>query len=84
MIDKDLDHPENYLGESIVSQIKPKRDSWQVAQKYEYNNVAVDLRQLDQDGTLDVVTVMDKDSCKRIPQVRIVDGQLIVALRREI
>ena len=82
-MDRELDHPESYMGETLVSQIKPKRDSWQVAQKYEYNNVAIDIRQLDQDGTLEVVTLMDKDSCKRIPQVKIVDGQLIVALRRE-
>jgi hypothetical protein len=79
----ELDHPENYSGEVIGTQLKTKRDSWKIGQKFEYNNVSIDLRQLDQDGTLEVVSVMDKDSCKRIPQVQMVDGHLIIALRRE-
>jgi len=82
-MNRELDHPDEYVGEQIQTKMTLKRNSWQTAQKYEYMNVALDLKSLDQDGTLEVVTVMDKDSCKRIPQVKIVDGQLIVALRRE-
>jgi hypothetical protein len=83
MINIELDHPENYKGIVKFARTILKK-SWEAKQKYEYVNIAIDLTELDPQGTLQIVTKMDKDSCKQIPQVKIVDGHLIMAVRREI
>jgi len=51
--------------------------------KYEEAEVVIDLRSYDDDGSLDVKPVLDKNTNRFIPQVRMVSGCLIVTLRRE-
>ena len=79
----ELDNPNNYTTDIGISETR-KKSEWLPKTKYEYVNIAIDLTMHDPNGTLDIATVQDKDSCKRIPQVKIVDGFLVVALRRDI
>jgi len=78
-----LDDPNLYAADIGVSETRFK-GPWEYKAKYKYNNLAIDLRMHDLDGTLQVSTIVDKDSCKHIPQVKIVNGFLIVTLRKEI
>ena len=83
-MNSEIDDPSAYTGPSYEVDLVLKSPYWQAKQKYEYMNVAINITQLDPHGTTEIVTVMDKDSCKRIPQIKLTDGHLIVALRRQL
>ncbi len=56
---------------------------WIKKKKYEEREIVLDLREADDDGTLDIGTALDKQSNKFIPQIRMVSGCLIIKLKRE-
>lgn len=77
-----LDSPENFNGHVGISETRIK-SNWERKNTYEYAKFAIDMRMHDPEGSLEVVSLMDRDTCKKIPQVRVVDGFLVIALRRE-
>lgn len=56
---------------------------WNKKQKYEENEIILDFRSADDDGTLDLAVKIDKTTNKFIPEVKMVSGCLVIKLRRE-
>ena len=76
-------HPDLFEGIEINAALQ-LQGRWVSKKKFEYNNIAIDISMLDPEGTIKIDTLMDKDSCKRIPVVEIINGYLMVRLRREL
>ena len=71
------------LGPKYPLEGQLKSTEWDQKRKYEENGVLVDLRALDLDGTLEVTKSMDRSLCKAIPDVDIIDGCLVLKIKRE-
>ena len=69
--------------EQACVEMLPTDYSWVKKAKYEEREVVIDLRELDDDGTLDIAQKLDKTTNKYLPIVKMVSGCLIVTLRRE-
>jgi hypothetical protein len=56
---------------------------WTHGNRYQQNDLIIDLRKLDPDGTLDLVKYLDRDTNKFTPIVEMVSGCLIVKVRKD-
>jgi len=56
---------------------------WTKGTKYQQNELIIDLRKIDPDGTLDLVKYLDRDTNKFTPIVEMISGCLIVKIRKD-
>ena len=74
---------EEFLGPEYPFLGQMKTNEWEQKRKYEENVVLIDIRSLDMDGTLEITKTMDRSLCKSLPDVEIIDGYLVIKIKRE-
>lgn len=77
-----LDESE-FNGPNLPFKGQLKYNAWIQKTKYEENVVKINIRSLDPDGTLRVCKEMDRSLCKEVPEVDIIDGFVVIKIKRE-
>jgi len=75
---------EEFYGLECNLKSKLKFIEWDQKKKYEENLLAINIRNIDTDGTLELVSSMDRSLCKMVPQAIIKNGILYIKVRRGI
>lgn len=74
---------DDFLGPEIPFQGKLKFNEWEKKKVYEENVLMLNIRAIDVDGTLEICKYQDRSLCKSVPEVDIVDGFIVIKVRRE-
>jgi hypothetical protein len=77
-------NPHVYVGEEFKTNIKTKVERWEDKKDYQYNEVMVDLRILDPEGTLKLETFMNSNNNRQELCVALQHGVLYLKVKREI